>query len=193
MSLFFETIKVQNGVSYNLPFHQQRLNYTIEKNFQKKSTISLKNFISPPKDNLLYRCKVIYDYEIKSVNFYPYTPKTIKSFKIIHSNIKYPFKYADRTSIDELFSKRDGLDEILIVDEKGFLKDTSIANIAIKKDGAWFTPRNPLLFGTMREKFIEDNILIQKDIKLKDIENIDSFAIMNAMIGFIEIKEAIFM
>jgi len=192
MSQFFETIKVQNGVIYNLPFHQQRLNYTIEKNFSQKSDISLKDFIYPPKTNLLYRCKVIYKHEIKSVDFYPYTPKIIKSFKIIHSDVKYPFKSTDRSSIDELFSKRDDLDEILIVDKNGFIKDTSIANIAIKKDGLWFTPKNPLLKGTMREKFLEDNILIPKEIKLKDIENIDNFAIMNAMIGFVEIKKAIF-
>ncbi len=192
MSLFFETIKVQNEVIYNIDFHQQRLNYTIEQNFLQKSTISLKEYITPPTDNKLYRCKVIYGKDIKSVDFYPYTPKTIKSFKIIHSNVKYPFKSTDRSSIDEIFSKRDDLDEILIVDIDGFIKDTSIANIAIKKDGLWFTPKNPLLKGTMREKFLEDNILIPKDIKLKDIENIDNFAIMNAMIGFVEIKKAIF-
>lgn len=191
MSLFFETLKVQNGVIYNLDYHEQRLNYTIEQNFLQKSQISLKNFITPPNDNQLYRCKVIYDTDVKSVDFYPYTPKIIKSFKIIHSNIKYPFKYADRSSIDKLFSKKGAMDEILIVDKEGFIKDTSIANIAIKKDKTWFTPKNPLLKGTMREKFIEDNILIQKDIKLKDIENIDSFAIMNAMIGFVEIKSPI--
>jgi len=192
MSLFFETIKVQNKIIYNIDFHNKRLNYTREQNFSTKTFLDLKNFISPPNDNTLYRYKILYDKNIKEVNFYPYTPKVINSFKIITSNIKYPFKYANRTNIDNLFLKRSDCHDILIVDEDGFLKDTSIANIAIKKHGLWFTPKNPLLYGTMREKFIEDNILNPINIKVKDIENIDNFAIMNAMIGFYEIKKPIF-
>ena len=192
MSQFFETIKVQNQTIYNLKYHQKRLNYTIEQNFGIKTNINLKDFITPPKDNKLYRCKVIYDKEVKSVDFYPYTPKNIKSFKIIYSDIKYPFKNVDRSSIDKLFSKRDGLDDILIVSKDGLIKDTSIANIAIKKDGVWFTPKNPLLKGTMREKLIKEKILFLKDLTIKDIENIDSFAIINAMIEFKEIKNAKF-
>jgi len=184
MSLFFETIRVQNQTIYNLDLHNKRLNYTIEQNFGIKSSIDLKDFITPPKDSILYRCKVIYDTDIKSVDFYPYTPKNIKSFKIIHSDIKYNYKYADRYNIDSLFEKRGDCDEILIADEEGFLKDTSIANIALKIDGIWHTPKHPLLKGTMREKFIEDNILKLYQLKIKDIQKLESFAIMNAMIGF---------
>jgi len=184
MSLFFETIKVQNQTIYNLDLHNKRLNYTIEQNFGKKSAIDLKNFITPPKDSTLYRCKVIYDKDIKSVDFYPYTPKNIKSFKIISSDIKYNYKYADRCDIDSLFNRRGDCDEILIADKKGFLKDTSIANIALKIDGIWHTPENPLLKGTMREKLIRENILKQSILKVKDIQKLESFAIMNAMIGF---------
>ena len=192
MSLFFETINVQNGVIYNLNLHNKRLNHTISKHYKTDDFINLSNYIKPPNDNTLYRCKVIYDSKIKEVNFYPYSIREIKSFKIIQSNIKYPYKYLNRVEIDSLYLKKSDLDDILIVDKDGFLKDSSIANIAIKKDNTWFTPKNPLLFGTMREKFIEDKILHPKELKLKDIENIDSFAIMNAMIGFYEIKKPIF-
>jgi len=184
MSLFFETIRVQSGTVYNLDLHNKRLNYTIEQNFGIKSSIDLKDFISPPKDSRLYRCKVIYDKEIKSVDFYPYTPKNIQSFKIIRSDIKYDYKYADRYTIDSLFEKRGDCDEILIADEEGFLKDTSIANIALKIDGIWYTPKNPLLKGTMREKHIKDNILKLSRLNIQDIQKLESFAIMNAMIGF---------
>ncbi len=44
----------------------------------------------------------------------------------------------------------------------------------------------------MKQKFIEDNVLHEINLHIKDIENIDSFAIMNAMIGFKIIKKPIF-
>ena len=188
MSLFFETIRVQNQTIYNIKYHNKRLNATIEQNFGIKSSIDLNNFITPPKTDELYRCKVIYDKEIKSIHFYPYTPKNIQSFKIIRSNIKYNYKYADRSSIETLFLQREFADDILIVNKDDYLKDTSIANIALKIDGIWHTPKKPLLKGTMREKFLEENILKLSDLKVKDIEKIESFAIMNAMIGFKIVK-----
>ncbi len=184
MSLFFETIKVQNQTVYNLDAHNFRLNQTILKNFGIKSTVNLKDFIIPPKDNKLYRCKIVYSHEIKSVDFFPYTPRNIQSFKIIHSKIKYDYKYADRTDIDTIFARRDNADEILIVDKNGMIKDTSIANIAVMTDGIWQTPKYPLLKGTMRAKFIKENILHEKELFIQDIQKLESFAIMNAMIGF---------
>ena len=184
MSLFFETIKVQNSVIYNLKLHNERLNRTRKKFYHDTKEIDLKDFISPPKDNRLYRCKVVYDSCIKSVDFYPYEEREIKSFKIVYSDIEYDYKYHDRSKIDNLFAKKEACDDILIVDHHDRLRDTSIANIAIMIDGIWWTPKNPLLKGTMREKFLRDNILYEKELFVKDIENIENFAIMNAMIGF---------
>ncbi len=188
MSLFFETVRVQNKVIYNLNKHCKRLNHTIEKFFCEKSDINLKKYINLPLDNKLYRCKIIYDKSIKSVELYPYISKEIKSFKIILSDIKYDYKFIKRDGINNLFSKRDGFDDILIVDKEGRLKDISIANIALKIGGVWYTPKYPLLYGTMREKLIEENILISSELFIKDIEKIEGFAILNAMVGFKIIK-----
>ena len=192
MSLFFETIKVQNGIIYNIKKHNYRLNKTIYDNFGINQDINLQDFINPPKDNKLYRCKVIYSKRIEKIDFFPYKPRKIKSFKIIQSNISYPYKFLNRSELDNLFEKRGKCDDIIMIDRNGYLKDTSIANISIKKEDKWLTPKNPLLHGTMKQKFIEDKILYQTNISIKDIENIDSFAIMNAMIGFQIIENPIF-
>ena len=187
MSQYFETIKVENGRLFNIEEHNHRLNKTISQLYNKDSNIDLSKIISLPHDKELFRCKVIYDKQIKDIQFYPYTPRYIKSFKLITSNIKYNYKYVDRDGIDKLFLQKGSCDEILIVDEDGLLKDTSISNIAIKKEGIWLTPKNPLLYGTMRSRLIKKNILYEKDLFIKDIENIDSFVIINAMIGLHEI------
>lgn len=191
MSLFFETIKVQNGVIYNLKNHNKRLNETIFKNFKIKSDINLENYISPPNDKILYRCKVVYGKQIESINFYPYHFKNIKSFKIITSNIKYNFKYFNRDDINKLLSNQ--YDDILIIDTLGYIRDISIANIAIKKENIWFTPENPMLKGTMREKLLNEKKIYTKKLKIDEIVSMNGFAIMNAMIGFKEIKNPEFL
>jgi len=72
------------------------------------------------------------------------------------------------------------------------IRDTTIANIAVFDGLKWFTPKNPLLCGTQRAKLLENKIITEKDIKIKDFKNIVSFAIINALIGFREIKNAKF-
>ena len=189
MSLFFETLRVEKGTVSNIAEHNLRLNKTIKSYFGIQLELDLTNYLQLPLDEHLYRCKVLYDTKIKDVQFYPYKERKIKSFKLINSKIKYNLKYADRVDIDNLFSQRDSADEIIIVDDNGYVKDTSIANIAIQKDGIWFTPAQPLLEGTVRNKLIKENILHKMPMKMKDIVNADSFAIMNAMIGFKVIED----
>jgi 4-amino-4-deoxychorismate lyase len=192
MSLFFETIKVQSGKIYNIKEHNLRLNNTIESYFNTTSSIDLATIILPPNDQILYRCRVIYSSYIKDIQFLPYIVKDISSFKVIYSDILYEFKYFDRSLIDRLLLDRGYCDDILIVGSDGFVKDTSIANIAIEKNGVWFTPLTPLLKGTVREKLIKKNILHERDITIEDIKNADNFAIMNAMIDFRLVDEKLF-
>jgi 4-amino-4-deoxychorismate lyase len=79
-------------------------------------------------------------------------------------------------------------DDILIVKD-GLITDTSIANIAIYDGFKWITPKKPLLRGTQRAKLLKDKLIIEKDIKVKDMKNTVRFAIMNALLGFQEIKD----
>ncbi len=70
--------------------------------------------------------------------------------------------------------------------------DTSIANIAIYDGLKWYTPKKPLFYGTQRAKLLEDKIIVEKEIKVKDFKNIVSFAIMNALLGFRVVKDVQF-
>ena len=188
MSLFFETIKIQNQQIFNIDEHNQRLNKTIYDIYHKKSFINLKQLITPPKDNKLYRCKVTYNTTIQNINFYPYNTKKIQSFKILLSDINYSYKSTNRDNINLLFQQKNDMDDILIIDKNMLLKDTSIANIALKINGIWKTPKKPLLKGTIRAYLLKKHFLQEEELKLDDIYKLESFAIMNAMIGFKIIK-----
>ena len=186
MSLFFETLKVTAGKIENLDFHNLRLNHAIQENFHFDAKIDLQEHIIQ-KDITLERCKVSYTKEIEKVAFFPLRPRHIHSLKILHSDISYNFKYTNRDDINALFEKRENCDDIIMIKE-GLATDTSIANIAIYDGLRWITPKNPLLKGTFRASMLKKQLLLEKDVKIKDIEKSTRFALMNALIGFQEIK-----
>lgn len=183
MSYFFETIKCEDFQVYNLHYHNQRVARTISLN------INLQEYIYPPTQDLL-RAKVIYSNTgIEQIDYYKYTPKDIKIFKIIEDNtIEYSSKYLNREAINALYSKKAIAQEILII-KNGLLTDTSIANIAIYKKDKWLTPKKPLLKGTTRARLIEEEKIFEADIIVEDLKSTPKIALLNAMIGFQEIKD----
>ena len=175
---FFETIKCQDEEVFHLDYHKKRIARTIGLN------INLEEYIYPPSSELL-KCKVIYNKnEILEIIYTPYFQKNIKTLKFVYDdNIKYDKKSTNRDVIDNLYKQKENCDDILIV-RNGFVTDTSIANIAVKIDDIWYTPKMPLLQGTTVQRLIDNDILKYKDITVKEYEKADKIALLNAMIGF---------
>jgi 4-amino-4-deoxychorismate lyase len=178
--LLFETIKIKDGKIYNLNWHNKRCNKARKELFFKQDLINLEESIKAPLKGL-FRCRIVYTEKIHSVDYIPYTPKTIQTFKVVQSQLNYQYKFNNRTELNKLLHPN--YDEILI-EKNGLLTDTSIANIAFYDGSKWITPKNPLLQGTIREKLLFENFLTRKNIKSTDIVNFSHFALMNAMIGF---------
>lgn len=183
MSLLLETIQCKDGVLQNIEYHNSRMNRSINELFQVNLAIDLSRVISPPEDSLsgIYRCRVVYSTQIESIEFIPYTPRSISSLKIINSSINYRHKFADRRGIDALFAIRGDCDDILIVKD-GVLTDTSFSNIALFRDGRWYTPDTPLLHGTKRAKFIDRGELIPSRITAADINSYEKVSLINSML-----------
>jgi len=96
------------------------------------------------------------------------------------NNIKYNYKYYDRSKINELFEQKGECDDILIV-KKGFVTDTSFANIIFCDEGKWITPSTPLLPGTTRQRLIENKTIFEKEILAKNLYNFKKIRIINSM------------
>ncbi len=176
--MYFETIKCFDEEIFNLDWHQKRIARTIGLN------INLQEYIYPPSEKLL-KCKLIYDDTgILDITFVEYKQRDINSFKIIVDNeIEYKNKSINRDELDILFNLKEQADEIIIV-KNGFVTDISIANIAILVNDTWITPKLPLLKGTCRDRLIDENFLIEKDITIDELINSQKIALMNAMIDF---------
>jgi len=140
--LLLETIKIEEGIIYNLDYHQRRCTQSRQALYGLTDVLDLKaHIIAPPKG--LYRCRILYAKKIHSIEYIPYVPKVITSLKILTSDVEYPYKYVNRDSLNTLLHSAKGYDEILI-EKEGYLTDTSIANIAFYDEGQWITPQHPL-------------------------------------------------
>ena len=180
--LLLETIKIEEGIVHNLTYHQKRLNRSRQALFGSKEILDLqKNIIAPLKG--CYRCRVLYNYKIHSIEYILYQPKMISNIQLIETPISYNYKYADRSMLEALQSQAFQSDEVLIV-RNGYLTDTTIANIALYDGDTWVTPKKPLLRGIMREKLLDEGFLKIKKIKEEDLSKYTQVGLMNAMLGF---------
>jgi 4-amino-4-deoxychorismate lyase len=182
--LFFETIRIENGIVYNLSEHNRRLNRTRAKVFGTRDPIDLAEHLLPPVKEGILRCRVVYDRAIEQIEYLPYSPRPLTRFALVRSAITYPHKALDRSELDALFARRGAADDILIVSPEGFLRDTSIANIALKINSRWFTPERPLLPGTVRARLLAEGKITPVPLRFEDLTRAEAVAVLNAMVGF---------
>ncbi len=181
-TLLLETIKIEDGEVFNLSYHQARCDESRKALFHSTDRLDISSLIqAPPKG--LYRCRILYDEKIHSIEYIPYSPKEIHRLKIVSSDLEYDHKYANRDALNKLLQTQPGADDILI-EKHGYLTDTTIANIAFYDGKQWFTPEKPLLKGTMRAKLLDEGFLHTRKIKKEGISDYTHVALMNAMIGF---------
>ncbi|WP_345976726.1 aminotransferase class IV family protein [Sulfurimonas sp. HSL3-7] len=184
-----ETIRVENGRPQHLFYHQQRMDNSLEQ-LGYSCHYDLASLIKPP-DKKMYRCRIIYDAESFTIDYIPYQKRTIRKLQLVQADeLDYTLKYADRRPLDVLFMRKGDADDILIV-KNDLVTDTSIANIAFFDGQRWLTPKHPLLKGTTRARLLDEKKIFESEIHLHDLDKFSHFALLNAMIGFEEIKNGI--
>lgn len=186
MSRLIESIKLQDGKYFNLPYHNQRMNNSLEELYGSKQSFNLEEFLPSLAFTKkgLYKCRIVYDDGSKHVEFIPYAPQIINRLRIVENNlISYPHKFKERGKIDSAFGKREGCDDVLIV-KNNLVTDSSYANIVFKRKGTWITPDSPLLPGTTRQRLLDKGLIKAEVIRKQDIETFESFKLINAMLGF---------
>ncbi len=181
---FIETIKVVDGVAQNLDLHLKRSSETMLYNFgiiKKLPLAELLYFnVNRPLSGVC-KLRVIYSKDIIDYSLEPYTPKDIKTLRLVDGgDIDYRFKYENRDTINSLLEKRGDCDDILIVKE-GLITDSSYCNIIFGDGSSYYTPANPLLKGTKREYLIAKGTVRERVIRERDIKRFSSVSIINAM------------
>ena len=182
MTDYFESIKCDDYEVFHLEYHNKRISNTVFLN------LDLNEYVYAPNKKLL-KCKVVYNEEgIKEVTFASYVKRDIKSFKLIYNDdIQYSKKSVNRKEIESLFLQKENADEIIIV-KNGYITDTSIANIAVFDGTSWLTPKQPLLYGTTRNRLLDCKEIFEANITVDMLLNSKKIALLNAMIDM-DIKE----
>ena len=183
-----ETIRVNNGEFSNLPFHQARMNNSRQQLFNSTDKINLASTLQESTNNIsdkkLYKCRIVYDTEIREIEFIPYQIPDINTLKLVICNeIDYNHKYYDRQKINELLELKGETDDIVIV-KNGLITDSSFANLLFYNGEHWLTPTFPLLRGTQRAKLLEQEKIRVADIRPEDLHNFKNIRLINAMLRF---------
>lgn len=193
MSRLIESICIFDGEIRNLEFHRERMNRSRWKLFGLDDEIDLENIIksgfgSAQSLKGKFKCRILYEESIESVEFHPYQIKKIQSVKLVENNeIDYPFKSEDRSAF-ELMKDSVTEDEIIIV-QKGQITDTSYSNLVFFDGENWITPTSYLLNGTMRQSLLQSGKIMEEEVNRKDLNRFISFKLINAMLDLKESPE----
>lgn len=181
--MFLETICIQQGEVQNGLLHEERM-YRTASHFGFKSPALPDLLPLLPKElrGTKVKCRIIYCHTIQEITFEPYHPKKIGSLKLVEASIDYSFKYAERRPLHALLEKKGDCDEILIT-RNGFITDTSYSNVVFCNKGKYFTPANPLLNGTQRQKLLREGEVTEKIIHRNSLPEYDSIYLINSMLA----------
>jgi len=155
---FIESIRIEKGEFQNLHYHQERVDNT-SKAFSFTRKFNLNSIsLSHIKDDDIYKSRILYSEDEYSMDISKYIKRDISSLKLVCDNdIDYGFKYENRECLDQLFMKREGCSDILII-KNGLITDTSFSNIVLFDGLDYFTPKTYLLNGIMRQNLLERKI-----------------------------------
>ena len=189
---YIETIRLENGHFHLLELHQLRMSATIREVYGN-------NIVVPDiRDNLgivadipaygIYKCRIVYDNDIHDIEFKPYTPRDVRSLKVVEApaGLDYHLKSCDRSALSSLALSRGDCDEVIILRD-GLITDTSYTNLVFRSDEGLYTPRTPLLKGVMRSHLLKNGIIHEIDIRPEDIRpgnrlGITGVSLINAML-----------
>ena len=188
----FETVRLDYGRPQHLVWHQRRVEATFRDCFGCSVIPDLSQILETVPAEIaclpIARCRIDYDPSGRiETLFAPYTPRPIRRIAWVESAIVYPYKFADRTALDALQKSAPQADAVVITQD-GWLRDTTTANIALRQKGIWYIPEKPLLPGTTLARLLAEGFLQLRPIHREEIGAYDGLALMNAMIGFMEVE-----
>jgi len=184
MSLLVETIKIKDGIIFNIDYHSERFNDTRKELFGAGIPVDLRNKLVVPAyvNKGLYKCRIEYDEHIRKIEFLPYEIRTIRTIRLVEGgDLEYPYKFILRTGLSDLCQMRGDCDDILIV-KNGRITDTSYANIIVRgKDKIWYTPSTFLLPGTKRAYLLDKGLIREKEITPAGLRKFRELRLINTM------------
>ena len=186
MCRLLETIRLRGGELQHIAYHNSRVNASRAAIFGAVMPWDLSEIIKVPEldPSVTYRCRFLYAEEPGTTEFIPYVKRVIRKLFVIDcGDFEYAYKYADRSAFDKLkagLSDPEPFDILLV--KNGLITDTSFSNVILWDGSKWYTPAVPLLRGTKRQYYLDQQIIFKRDIALKNLHNFITARLINAML-----------
>jgi para-aminobenzoate synthetase/4-amino-4-deoxychorismate lyase len=83
-------------------------------------------------------------------------------------------------------SEHPGVDDVLLVNARGEVTESTIANVAVLLDGRWVTPplEAGLLPGTYRTVLIRDGTLMERPVTIEEVRAAEGVALISSVRGW---------
>lgn len=183
---FIESIRVCDGKFCSLEWHLRRMRQTIAY-WQYPLNLSILSWQVPEElGSGIFKCRIVYDSQIREMTYSPYHPRIIRSLKLVDGDaLDYAFKYEDRSVIMRLLQLKESCDDILIT-KGGYITDTSYSNVVLENSEGLFVPHTFLLNGTRRQRLLSEGIVRERAIRPSDLGQYHRLYLINALIGLEE-------
>jgi len=186
MCQLFESIKVKDGKAFHVDLHQNRMDRSVKEFFKTVNSINISSVLNDKEipQTGLFKCRIVYDKILQSIEFIPYKQKNIQSLGIVKADdLDYDFKFVNRDKLNDLIAKKSGVDEIIIL-KNGFITDSSYSNLVFWNGEEWYTSDRPLFKGIQREFLISQKMIKETEIRLIDLKKYKKVGLINAMMDF---------
>jgi 4-amino-4-deoxychorismate lyase len=186
MYRLIETIRVENRSLQQVSYHNKRFNEARRALFGSHDRVDIEEIVHIPTElpNTVFKLRLLTNGSEFEQELVPYLPRLIRTVKLVYNNsIEYTYKTEDRQSLDRAFAQRGHCDDVMIV-KNGLISDSFATNILFFDGTEWHTPKTPLLRGTQREFLLDQKRIVEKEIKVEDLQTYRSLKLINAMIDF---------
>ncbi len=181
MTLYLESIRIQDGVVQNYDYHLVRARESC-RGFVFPSIVELEDCNPYPIGRV--KCRVVYGCcGVLSVEYFRYEFPIIRSLSLVDGgDIDYSRKYYDRCALDFLYGCR-GLSDDILISRGGMVTDSYFCNLVFScRGGRLYTPSSPLLSGVKRQELLDSGLVSVSSISVDDLCGFEFVYLVNSML-----------
>ena len=81
-------------------------------------------------------------------------------------------------------------DDLLVLDQLGFITEATAANVFLQRAGQWYTPAltRAGVAGVMRQHIMQSADIREVDWKAAELDSVDAMFICNALMGIVPVR-----
>jgi para-aminobenzoate synthetase/4-amino-4-deoxychorismate lyase len=111
---------------------------------------------------------------------------TLDDHPVVPSDVFLFHKTTVRRRYDDARARHPDADDVLLVNTAGQITETTVANIAVERDGTWWTPPLDagLLSGCERAALLAEGRIVERPITVGEASDADALAVFSSVRGW---------